>query len=137
LFILIFVSAMFLFPTHRATAQQTPPHGVPLNTASVVLGETEFDGISTVSAFIPTGSVDPRCLATINENSPGFAPAELVGLVVMCRPREFEGFGKGLGVTIFLPPALIPPPEIFSFDVTIWQFGAIEYGEPASCPGNC
>ncbi len=92
------------------------------------------DSPRLVRAFVETGSKSQQCLATFAENDPGFGPDELVGLVVMCRPREIDG-KRGVGVAVFLPPAW--EGIAFAIDLTIHHAGVLDYRDPVPCPGEC
>jgi hypothetical protein len=82
-----------------------------------------------IRAFIPTGSKNPRCLATMNDTN-NFA----YGTVLFCGEREPAGFGgkPGIWVSIFFPEPVVPD---MNMQITVDQEGAKYYGNPVLCTG--
>lgn len=102
---------------------------------SVTVTEEHQDGPRLARAFVRTDSDNPLALCTINENSPGFGPLRLAGLLALCRYRQVEGL-DGIGITIIFPP-LFDTSAGFGIQLTLFQEGAQFYESPIPCPGEC
>lgn len=93
--------------------------------SSVVLDENfvTADGW-VVDAFVPTGSDQTGCVATLAESD--FAVA---GSTLYCNNREVDGV-PGIRLALFLPQ---PAPADVVFQITVYQEFAREYGAPVPC----
>ncbi|PYT56815.1 MAG: hypothetical protein DMG35_21395 [Acidobacteria bacterium] len=106
----------------------SPSHpSIPIGAAYIALNSSHVNPSesSVIRAFVPTGSVNPKCLATLGDSN--FAQA---GNVIYCVPREPSGLGKGVVAVIFFPG--IPPNDLVA-NITIFQEGALHYGTPVLC----
>jgi hypothetical protein len=94
---------------------------------TVQFGDSQVtpDGFN-VRAFVPTGSLNTNCLATLSESNNA-----VPGIVVFCAPREFDG-QKGVLFSAFFPQ---PVPSGLVLSATIYQQHAREYGAPVFYPG--
>jgi len=79
-----------------------------------------------VRAFVPTGSMSTKCLATLSESN-----SAVPGITVFCAPREFEG-QQGILFSAFFPQ---PIPSGLFLSATIHQDHAHGYGTPVFYPG--
>jgi hypothetical protein len=96
-------------------------------TQTVQFGDAQVtpDGYN-VRAFVPTGSLNTNCLATLSESNNA-----IPGIVVFCAPREFNN-QKGVLFSAFFPQ---PIPAGLVLSATIYQQHAREYGPPVFYPG--
>jgi hypothetical protein len=128
--------------TARSSAQAQAPHGIPIGAARVIVSQADMDDGRLLRAFVPTGSTNENILCTLAENEPGWSGAQLAGLTVMCRPREWEG-QEGIGIAVFFPfepttdEMVLENNGEFRIHLTVFQEGARGYGAPVSCPGEC
>jgi len=105
-----------------------------LNTVSLNLTSAHLDpamGNNWIRAFVPTGSVSSKCLATLGESN-----AVVPGIVLLCGARAPVAFGgtPGILVTILFPEP--PTTPDFFVSVTLYQKGAVRYGAPRLCTAN-
>ena len=85
----------------------------PIGAGTVVFGDGQVtENRFYVRAFIPTGSLNTHCLATLSDSN--FA---VPGMSVFCSPRVFEG-EPGLLFSVFFPQQI---PEGFTLSATIYQ----------------
>ncbi len=106
----------------------SPSHpSIPIGTAYFALNSSHVNPSegSVIRAFVPTGSVNPKCLATLGDSN--FAQA---GNVIYCVSRQPSGLGKGVVAVIFFPG--IPPNDLVA-NITLFQEGALQYGTPVLC----
>ena len=103
------------------------------NTVSLDLTSAHLDpvGNNWIRAFVPTGSVSSKCLATLGESN-----AVVPGIVLLCGARAPVAFGgtPGILVTILFPEP--PTTPDFFVSVTLYQKGAVRYGAPRLCTAN-
>lgn len=131
-----------LLTASSSALAQAAPHGVPIGATRVIVSQSDMDGEQLLRAFVPTGSTNENILCTFAENEPGWSGAQLAGLTVMCRPREWEG-QKGIGIAVFFPfepttdEMVLENNGEFRIHLTVFQEGARGYGAPVSCPGEC
>jgi hypothetical protein len=112
--------ALFLFagPLTAGTQRTAPAIGA----GYIRLTEDHvFRGGLTLGAFVPTGSVNKKCLVTFSGSD--FA---VQGTTVYCGTREVRG-ERGIFVHVFLPYAA---PRNFYMTLTVYQTGAQGYGDP-------
>jgi hypothetical protein len=83
------------------------------------------EGLQVIRAFIPTGTLNQNCLATMEDTS-----FVALGTIVYCAPRQPAGLGKGIMVSVFYPQ---PPPPGLTLSMTVLQQGAKRYGAPVLC----
>ena len=106
----------------------SPSHpSIPIGTAYIALNSSHVNPSegSVIRAFVPTGSVSPKCLATLGDSN--FAQA---GNVIYCVPRQPSGLGMGVVAVIFFPG--MPPNDLVA-NITLFQEGALRYGTPVLC----
>ncbi len=87
-----------------------------------------------MSAFIETGSLNPRCLATFSETN--FAE-QVSAKTLYCNPRQITRDGRpmnGLAVRIFFDESV---PTGFTLDVNYYQEGMRTNPAPIPCDGDC
>jgi hypothetical protein len=116
----------------KLTAQAQPAHpGVPIGATQIFLTNAQVnpdENNQVIRAFIPTGSMSPNCLATLNDTN-NFA----FGTVLFCGNRQPSGSRPGVLVSIFFPEPVVPD---MTMTVTLYQQGAIKYGAPVLCTGS-
>ena len=83
------------------------------------------NGLQVIRAFVPTGTLNQNCLATMEDTS-----FVALGTIVFCAPRQPVGLGKGIMVSVFYPQ---PPPAGLTLSMTVLQQGAKRYGAPVLC----
>jgi hypothetical protein len=127
--IVVFVLlAIFSHQKLAAQAQSTHPLGVPIGATQIFLTNAQVnpdENNQVIRAFIPTGSMSPNCLATLNDTN-NFA----FGTVLFCGNRHPSGSRPGVLVSIFFPAPVVPD---MTMTVTLYQQGAIKYGAPVLC----
>lgn len=101
--------------------------GTPIGTGRVHLDTSFLQDPTLIRAFVPTGSLDEGCLATLAESN-----FPVAGTTLYCSIREFEG-QRGLMLGIFLPN---PVPDDTVFHVNVYQPYAQGYGEPVPYIGG-
>lgn len=120
------------------TAAAPPPkffHLLRIGIQNIHLDDTFVSGggLDEMKALVETGSLDPRCLATLSE-------ANFVGGVgitmLFCNPRQIERDGRlmnGLAVRIFFTGAVQPGATV---DVNYYQERMRTNPAPIPC-GEC
>ena len=107
--------------------------------AQVTVTEIEQDRF--VTGFVPTASGSPVVFCTLNENAPGYGAVRLSGLSVLCRQRtaDFgEGEVSGIAILVILPPTYRPDREEgLALTLSVFQEGAVFYGDVQPCQGQC
>jgi hypothetical protein len=115
--------------TLAALAQTLGPRrALPIGAVRISISHAQVnpDEGTVVRAFVATGSLNNKCLATLAESN--FAST---GITMFCAPRNPSGH-KGILVSVFFPN---PPPDDLILDVTVYQEGARFYAKPVLC-GN-
>ena len=110
----------------KVYAQEEDEGAINIGAGQVTLTQDQFrstDG--TLAAFVPTGSLNHKCLATLAESS-----FPVPGVTMFCAARAPSGLGQGVWIHIFFP---FPPPPQFLYVVTVYQEGARSYGTPVLC----
>jgi hypothetical protein len=108
----------------RAWAQSDDNH--PPFAANILFGDGQVtDNRFAVRAFVPTGSLNTNCLATLSESNNA-----VPGMTVFCAPREFQG-QQGILFSAFFPQ---PIPSGLILSATIHQDHASGYGPPVFYP---
>ena len=110
----------------KVYAQEEDEGSINIGAGQVTLTQDQFrstDG--TLAAFVPTGSLNQKCLATFAESN-----FPVAGVTMFCAPRAPSGLGQGVWIHIFFP---FPPPPQFLYIVTVYQEGARSYGTPVLC----
>jgi len=124
-----------------ALAPFAPAHAQDegLNLGTQVWITQEYrDGTRLARGFVETQSTSPLVLCAFNENEPGYGGVRLSGLTLMCRQRTVdlgEGDKDGVGILVVLPGTFQPEGD-FTLAVTVFQQGAVTYGDLQSCPGE-
>ncbi len=118
---------ILVFVQGRTPVSAFENEGGSIFTQTVQFGDSEVtpDGYN-VRAFVPTGSLNTNCLATLSESNNA-----IPGIVVFCAPREFNG-QKGVLFSAFFPQ---PIPSGLILSATIYQQHALQYGPPVFYPG--
>lgn len=78
-----------------------------------------------VLVFIPTGSKSINCLTTLNDTT-----FVVNGTQVFCALRTSPTLGSGVVITI---DYFQPVPSDYQTNFTLWQQGAIHYGNALTC----
>lgn len=93
-----------------------------LRVASISLtADIAPQGASSVLVFVPTGSLSPKCLLTMNEtNDTDFIAA-------YCAATHSDTAGDGIVIRLSYS---YPIPADYTAALTVWQDGAKSYGTP-------
>jgi hypothetical protein len=120
--------SLVLFGTSRVRASAQSDDDNSSFAANLAFGDDQVTSNRfTVRAFVPTGSLDTNCLATLSESN-NATP----GITVFCAPREFQG-QKGILFSAFFPQ---PIPSGLFLSATVHQDHARGYGAPVFYPGT-
>ena len=122
------VMVLVVFGGSRVRAFAESDDDNPTFAANILIGDDQVTSDRfTVRAFVPTGSLNANCLATLSESNDA-----VPGVTVFCAPRKFEG-QKGILFSAFFPQ---PIPGGLVLSATIHQDRARGYGAPVFYPGN-
>jgi hypothetical protein len=109
-------------PLQSAAAQTTVFPFV----ANISVDDSFVISCCLVRAFVPTGSSSPNCLATLNDTT-----FVVLGTQVFCAKRTSPTLGIS-GVLVTIDYFQTVPSGYFT-NFTLWQQGAIHYGQPITC----
>ncbi len=114
--------------SHRVFAQsRSTPHGVRIGATRIGLNYshvTAYDP-AAMRAFVRTDSTSDNCLVTLAETNDVQR-----GITVFCGPREPEGLGRGILISVFYPTPFAA--DIF-VGLTVYHEDAHGYGAPVLC----
>jgi hypothetical protein len=113
--------------THQGQAQSGEGEAESLRMARISISHDQLrPGTSEIRAFVPTGSLNTKCLATLAETN--FVQTSMS---MFCAPRVLPDQRQGVMVSVFYE---FPPPDDLILLVTLFQQGAKRYGTPVLCP---
>ena len=118
---------LVVMTTRMGQAQSTEGEVESFRTARITITHDQLrPGTSEIRAFVPTGSLNVNCLATLAETT--FVQTSMS---MFCAPRVLPDQRQGVMVSVFYN---FPPPDDFILLVTLYQKGARRYGTPVLCP---
>lgn len=110
----------------RAWAVGTSTPALPIGATYLELNDSHLNG-NEIWAFVETGSLQNRCLATLAETNFAGVPA-----LLFCHPRI--AFGQsGVTVRVFFTA---PPEPGLVLNLTLFQEGAKHYQQPVMCTAD-
>jgi len=118
---------LIVMTTRKGQAQSTEGEGESFRTARITITHDQLrPGTSEIRAFVPTGSSNVNCLATLAETT--FVQTSMS---MFCAPRVLPDQRQGVMVSVFYN---FPPPDDLILLVTLYQKGARRYGTSVLCP---
>ena len=118
---------LMLLVTRKGQAQSTEGEVEFFRTKRITITHDQVrPGTSEIRAFVPTGSLNVNCLATLGETT--FVQTSMS---MFCAPRVLPDQRQGVMVSVFYN---FPPPDDLVLFVTLYQKGAKRYGTPVLCP---